>query len=98
MIKYFIIFDEVCLIHFLFKMDEYFIFESHDLGFILQEVYECLMCSYSLGHTHVRVSVRSDIAISYLMRWMPGWARRAGPGGVWKTSQGIAKVLLQYFS
>ena len=69
-------------------MDEYCIFESHDLGFILQEVYECLMFSYSSGHTHVRISVRSHEAISYLVRWMPGWARRAGPGGIWRTSQG----------
>ena len=77
-------------------MDEYSIFESYDLGFILQEVYECLMHSYSLGHTRVRIYVRSPTAISYLIRWMPGWARKAGPGGIWRDSQGNCKDLYNY--
>ena len=78
-------------------MDEYIIFESYDLGFILHEVYECLMRSYSLGHNRVRITVRSSLAISFLMRWMPGWARRAGPGGIWRNSKGNYKVLCNYF-
>ena len=69
-------------------MVEYSILESHDLGYILQEVYDCLMLSYSSSHSHVRISVRSQEAISYLVRWMPGWARRAGPNGIWRNSQG----------
>lgn len=72
-------------------MDEYSIFEVNDLGFILQEVYECLMHSYSFGRTKVKIKVRSERAISFLMRWMPGWARRAGPGGIWRNSQGNCK-------
>ena len=69
-------------------MDEYSIFELYDLGTIFQEVYDCLLLSYSAGRTHARFYVRSSEAISYLVRWMPGWARRAPPGGVWVNSQG----------
>ena len=75
-------------------MDEYFIFEPFDLGYILEEVYECLMYSYSSGHTQVRIRVRSCEAIDYIQRWMPGWARRAGPGGVWRDSRGNHKIFV----
>ena len=72
-------------------MKEYAIFESDDLGFIFQEIYECLMLSYASGCTEIRITVRSTTAISYINRWMPGWYRRAGPGGVWRDSQGNIK-------
>ena len=77
-------------------MDEYTIFESDDLGFILCEIYENLMLSYSSGCTHVRIYVRSPLAISYVKRWMPGWFRKAGPGGIWRDSQGNIKLFLYY--
>ena len=72
-------------------MDEYTILESSDLGFIFCEIYENLMLSYSSGCTSVLIHVRSPLAISYVQRWMPGWLRRAGPGGVWRDSQGNIK-------
>ena len=72
-------------------MDEYSIFEIDDLGFVLQEVYECLMNSYSSGRTRVKIFLRSQDALSYLGRWMAGWARRAGPGGIWRNSKGNYK-------
>ena len=73
-------------------MNEYVIYESHDLGFIINEVYENLLHSYSSGCTKVRIFVRSALVVSYLKRWMPGWARRAGPGGLWVDSQGNLKI------
>ena len=79
-------------------MDEYTILESYDLGFIIREIYENLMLSYSNGSTRVRMFVRSSIAISYIQRWMPGWYRKAGPGGVWVNSQGNIKTFLYYFN
>ena len=80
-----------------FRMDIYAIYESCDLGYVLQEVYENLMLSYSSGCTNVRIYVRSELAISYLKRWMPGWIRKAPPGGVWKDSRGNIKMILIFF-
>ena len=70
------------------RMDEYIVFETDDLGFIIQEIYENVMFSYSSGCYDVKVRVRSLTAIFYLHKWMPGWVRKAGPGGIWKNSKG----------
>ena len=91
-------FVDVILILFL-RMDEYTILESDDLRFILCEIYENIMLSYSSGCFHVRIFVRSPLVISYITRWMPGWFRKAGPGGIWKDSQGNnIKIFLYYLN
>ena len=78
-------------------MSEYTVLEPCDLGYIFQEIYENLLFSYSSGCTDVRIYVRSSLVISYLDKWMPGWIRRAGPGGVWKNSRGNIKKYFLYF-
>ena len=67
----------------------YEVFEPDDLGFIFSEIYGHLVNAYASGLTQARIFIRSQLAHSYLVRWMPGWVRRAPPGGVWRNSQGM---------
>ena len=78
-------------------MHEHVIFEVDDLGYILDEIYDKLVLSYSFGVTHVRIFVRNQLAISYLKRWMPGWVRRAPHGGTWVDSKGYIKNIFDIF-
>ena len=73
----------------MFSYGSYEVFEEHDLGFIFSEIHGHLMHAYSSGLTEARVFIRSALAYSYLVRRMPGWIRRAPPGGVWRNSKGI---------
>ena len=66
----------------------YEVFELDDLGFIFSEIHGHLMHAYSCGLTEARVFIRSTLAYSYIIRWMPGWVRKAPPGGVWRNSRG----------
>ena len=67
----------------------YEVFEIDDLGFVFTEVYSHLVNAYASGLTEARIFIRSRLAHSYLVRWMPGWIRRAPPGGIWRDSQGM---------
>ena len=69
-------------------MNEYEVFGTDDLGFIFSEIYGHVLNSYSLGHEGLRIYLHSKLAFSYLVKWMPGWIRRAGPNGIWKNSRG----------
>ena len=74
----------------------YEVFEESDLGFIFSEIYGHLMTAYSSGLTEARVFIRSKEAHSYIVRWMPGWIRRAPPGGVWVNSKGIRQFKISF--
>ena len=74
-----------------FRMSDYGVyevFEVDDMGFVFTEIYGHLLDAYASGFTEARIFIRSRLAHSYLVRWMPGWVRRAPPGGVWRDSQG----------
>ena len=75
-------------------MNEYAVYGTDDLGFIFSEIYGHILTSYSLGHTGLTVYLHSTLAYKYLVTWMPGWVRRAGPNGIWKTSRGMFYVIL----
>ena len=66
----------------------YEVFEVDDLGFVFTGIFEHLINAYASGYTEARIFIRSRLAHSYLVRWMPGWIRRAVPGGVWRDSKG----------
>jgi len=58
----------------------YEVFEVDDLGFVFTGIFEHLINAYASGYTEARIFIRSRLAHSYLVRWMPGWIRRAAPG------------------
>ena len=66
----------------------YEVFEDEDLGLVFSEIYGHLVNAYASGFTEARIFIRSRMAHSYIVRWMPGWIRRAPPGGVWRDSRG----------
>ena len=76
-------------------MREYEVYEMHDLGYIFSTIYGFLIESLAMGHTSARVYLTSHMAYSYLVRWMPGWVRKAGPSGIWRNSQGNLKKFLR---
>ena len=69
-------------------MNEYAVYDTDDLGLIFSEIYSHVLTSYSLGHTGLKIYLHSSLAYRYLVTWMPGWVRRAGPNGIWRTSRG----------
>ena len=70
-------------------MIEFEIFGIYDLGHVFSLIYNYQLCSYSRGCSSMRIYLHSELAYAFIVKWMPGWVRKAGPSGVWKNSQGI---------
>ena len=63
----------------------------HENGFRsqLREILSYMLDAYSCGCKTARVYTHSTRIFNYVECWSRGWYRRAGPGGIWKNSQGL---------
>ena len=67
----------------------YEIFREYDFRTQLRDVLSCMLDAYCDGLTSAHIYTHSIQLFNYIECWTRGWVRRAGPGGVWKDSQGI---------
>ena len=75
-------------------MYEYEALNGGDLETVLGQVLEGVLDAYASGGTEAIVYLDHFLAFRYVMDWSRGWNRRAGPGGVWKDSQGKYRLSL----
>ena len=70
-------------------INSYEIFHEDELSVIFDQIIAYMNLSHASGAQGTRIFLTNRMAYDYLETWTRGWARRAGPFGIWKDSQGI---------
>ena len=83
-----ILLQKLFVIIVIFSMLEYELFGETELLPIFKSVLDFLIDAYASGETRVSIFMQSPLAHDYIVKWSPGWLRRAGPAGIWLDSQG----------
>ena len=67
----------------------YELYREGEFRFQLREILSYMLDAYCSGYKTARIYTHSTRIFNYVECWSRGWYRRAGPGGVWKNSQGL---------